>query len=134
MWIRVVAKITNKDFLISALVLVISSIPYGMFIEIGLWGYTFIQSVSIRLNSIIPDMILGGPYGVWRSWVLGKMKSEQGRWLWRWFSGSIAFSTFQLPLYWATLFSTWLWVPLEKRASYQQILLASVTLAERALR
>lgn len=119
----------NQDFWINALALVISSVPYGMSIEIGIWHWTFIQSFWSRMGGIPADLALGGPYGIWRSTVLRKMKSGENRnWLWNWFAGSLAFASFQIPIYLAIIFTTWLWIPPEKRATSDQIVGACITI------
>ena len=117
------------DFWINALALAISSIPYGMTIEIGIWHWTFIQSFWSRIGGVPADLVLGGPYGSWRSIVLKKMGAGKDRsWLWNWFVGSVAFASFQIPIYLTVIFTTWLWVPLDKRATPDQILGACITL------
>lgn len=121
-------RFTVKKFLANALALAISSIPYGMLIEIVIWGYTFLQSVSVRLEGIPIDLALGGWYGLWRARVLLRMGAKEGNWAWRWFCGSVAFTTFNIPLYLIALFVSWLWVPVAKRATPWEITMACITL------
>lgn len=119
----------NQDFWVNALALAISSVPYGMGIEMGIWHWTFIQSFSSRLGGIPADLVLGGPYGTWRSIVLKKMGSGPSRsWLWNWFAGSLAFASFQIPIYLTIIFTTWFWVPIDKQATPNQILGACLTI------
>lgn len=125
-----IKTLLSQDFWINASALAISSIPYGMFLEMGIWHWTFIQSLLSRIGGIPADLILGGPYGAWRSIVFKKMSSGKDRgWLWNWFVGSLAFAGFQIPIYLAVIFTTWLWIPLNERASSGQIAGACITLA-----
>jgi len=128
-YIRLKRTLLSQNFWINALALVISSIPYGMSIEMGFWHWTFIQSISSRIGGIPADLALGGPYGIWRLFVLKKMKSGKDRnWLWNWFVGSLAFASFQIPIYLTVIFVTWLWVPFDKRATPDQILGACISI------
>lgn len=129
MKIRLEKVFLIQDFWINALALVISSIPYGMFIEIGIWHWPFIQSFWSRIGGVQADLALGGLYGIWRSAVLKKMEAGKDRhWLWNWFAGSMAFTSFQIIIYLAIIFTTWLWIPPDKRATSGQILGASITI------
>ncbi len=126
---RLKRTLLSQEFWINALALAISSIPYGMFLEIGIWQWTFVQSFWSRMGGIPADMVLGGPYGIWRSTVLGKMKAGEGKnWLWNWFAGSLAFASYQIPIYLAIIFATWLWIPLDQRATFSQIAGSCATL------
>ena len=109
--------------------LVLSSIPYGMGIEMGLWGMTFAQSFSIRMGGILPDFFLGGLYGLYQAWIMRKAKVEKGRWIRFWLADSFAFTTFQTWIYLGVLLVTWLWVRSADQATWPQVVKTLVTLA-----
>lgn len=129
-WFRQIESLVySKRWWVDALALVVSSIPYGMGIEMLLWRKTFIQSVSIRAVSILPDLFVGGPYGRYQEWIMRKSGYRKGQWLKFWATDSFAFTTFQGCLYIVTILLTWLWVPLNKQASWTQVAGSLITLA-----
>ena len=118
----------RKKFVANALALVVSSVPYGMGIEMGLWRMTFIQSISSRFNGMWADFLYGGPYGVYWEWLVKKFRYQEGQWFKYWLVSSFAFATGQLWLYLLLLALTWLWVPVDQQATWDQVWKACVTL------
>ena len=111
----------TRRFIAEALALAISSIPYGMAIEMGLWGMTFAQSASIRVGGILPDLALGAPYAAYQAWVLRRANVLEGQWLRYWVADSFAFPTFQAWIYLGVLLVTWLWLPENSQATWWQV-------------
>lgn len=87
-----------KKFAVDTLAMVTFSFTVGMAIEL-LSGYTFTESLSIRLVGTVVNILLGGLYGLYLDWVRKKIPTTANEKKKKIAVDVIAFVTFQIPQY-----------------------------------
>lgn len=96
-----------RKFLADTVAMITFSWVIGMVIEMGIAGLTLGQSLQSRISGVAANLLTGGLYGKFRDWLftVTKTTNESG-WLREMFVGTLAFVSFQVPLYTAILWST----------------------------
>jgi hypothetical protein len=77
----------------------------GMVVEILISGLTPGQSLQSRFTGMVVNLLTGGLYGKFRDWLFRITKTKPENWVREIVFGTIAFVTFQMPLYVGILFS-----------------------------
>ncbi len=72
--------------------------------ELLIAGMDFDEYVRTRLTAIVLNTLTGRPYGVWRDWLVRKLKigTETSSGI-KYLGDTTAFIGFQLPLYWLSM-------------------------------
>ena len=72
--------------------------------ELLIAGMDIDEFVKTRLASMVINTATGRPYGVWRDWLLDRLKiDKKSHQLAKYFGDTLAFISFQLPLYWLSM-------------------------------
>lgn len=96
-----------RKFLADTFAMITFSWVVGMIIEIGVSGLTLGQSLQSRITGTIVNLLTGGVYGKYRDWLLAKsnMAPAPGS-IRETIIGTVAFVSFQVPLYVLILLTT----------------------------
>jgi len=90
---------TLRRVLADILTMVLFSTVIGMTIELAIAGLTIVQSVQARFMAVPVNMITGRPYGIYRDWLFSKTKIAPDQQVLRAIGDTVAFVSFQIPLY-----------------------------------
>ena len=94
-----VYKFIVEAFTMNVFSLVITT-PNEMLIA----GMDFGEYIRTRAAALIINTFTGRPYGIWRDWLMGKLrineKSSMGK---KYIGDTLSFIGFQLPIYWLSL-------------------------------
>ena len=72
--------------------------------ELLIAGMDFEEYIRTRLTALVLNTLTGRPYGVWRDWLIRKVKIRKESPLGMKYVGdTVAFIGFQLPLYWLSM-------------------------------
>ena len=72
--------------------------------ELLIAGMDFDEYVKTRLVSGAVNTLTGRPYGVWRDWLIERLRIDKDSGFhWKYFGDTLAFTCFQLPLYWFSM-------------------------------
>ncbi len=87
----------RREVLADIVAMVVFSMIVGFSVEMGVSGMTLVQSLRSRLTSIPANIVTARPYGIYRDW-WGRIVSTKLQYH-RSISDTVAFVTFQIPLY-----------------------------------
>lgn len=79
--------------------LVVYSFIVGMLIEVFISGMSFNQSLSSRLLSILVNILIAWPYGVYRDWFIRQSQRCRSKGMAKILADLIAYVSFQSPVY-----------------------------------
>lgn len=88
-----------KMFLADTLSMTVFSAVLCMTIEVFLAGLTFGQSLTARLAAVPTNLLTGRAYGIYRDWLFRFSRLREDSWLQAAAVDTVAFLTFQVPLY-----------------------------------
>jgi hypothetical protein len=109
----------TRKLIADTIAMVLFSLAVGFFVELFISGMTLEQSIRSRITSIPANLITARPYGFYRDWLFGLLGERRKRATYAFMADTLAFCTFQVPLYAAILLSS--------GASIQQIATSCVT-------
>ncbi len=89
----------SRHWLADTVALIIFTIVTGMFIEIVIVGMTLTQSLMSRLMCQPLNIALGRTYGIYRDFIISKVRGHRKSRLRESLGDIVAYLTFQLPLY-----------------------------------
>jgi hypothetical protein len=88
-----------KMFLADTLSMTVFSAVLCMTIEVFLAGLTLGQSLTARLAAVPTNLLTGRAYGIYRDWLFRFSRLREDSWLQAAVVDTVAFLTFQVPLY-----------------------------------
>jgi hypothetical protein len=88
-----------KMFLADTLSMTVFSAALCMTIEVFLAGLTLGQSLTARLAAVPTNLLTGRAYGIYRDWLFRFSRLREDSWLQAAVVDTVAFLTFQVPLY-----------------------------------
>ncbi len=111
----------KKEALADIFALITFGIVVGMAVEL-MAGLSVEQSMRSRLFSIPMNFLIARPYGLYRDWVLSRVKGEKGNsFLIKSLLDAIAYTSFQIPVYASLVTMTGAAVPQILQACIGQI-------------
>lgn len=90
---------STRRMIADTVAMIAFSLIVGFFVEIVISGMTLAQSLQSRLTSIPANLITARPYGIYRDWVLKQFRASKEYPIRTFVGDTIAFLTFQIPLY-----------------------------------
>ncbi|WP_062260413.1 L-alanine exporter AlaE [Endozoicomonas arenosclerae] len=96
----------KRETLADTFALISFGLVVGMLVEILVAGLSVEQSLQSRLMSIPVNMLIARPYGMYRDWVLGYSRLFGSRALGNTVLDTVAFVSFQIPVYAALVATT----------------------------
>ncbi len=79
--------------------MVLFSTFVGMTVEVLIAGMTLVQSLQARALAVPVNTVTGRPYGIYRDWLLATLPLDEQTMRGRLLGDSLAFVSFQMPLY-----------------------------------
>jgi len=101
---EILRKSHTYKFVVEALTMNVFSLLITAPNELLIAGMDVGEFVKTRLASMVINTITGRPYGVWRDWLLDRLKIKKESHIFAKYLGdTLAFIGFQLPLYWLSM-------------------------------
>jgi len=91
-------------FIVEAFTMNVFSIVITTPNEMLIAGMDFEEYIRTRIAALLLNTLTGRPYGVWRDWLIRKLRiSKESSIGMRYFGDTFSFIGFQLPLYWLSM-------------------------------
>jgi hypothetical protein len=98
-------KTRSYKFIVEAVTMNLFSFAITTPNELLIAGMDFDEFIKTRLASIVINTVTGRPYGVWRDSLLDRMGiGRDSHFAVKYLYDTLAFVSFQLPLYWLSMF------------------------------